>query len=82
MKNGRKNEKGFETNSAERRDFHAVDVFGLCDSLPCIVYHQRIPQNRGKCNIADFRFVLKAFLDGALLALSLFFREDGDKGDK
>ncbi len=79
MKNGRKNEKGFETNSAKRRDFHAVDVFWLCDSLPCTVHHQRMPQNRGKRNIADFQLILKAFLDGVLLALSLFFREDGDK---
>ena len=56
-----------------------MDDFGLCDSLPRTVHHQRMPQNRGKRNIADFRFILKAFLDGVLLALSLFFKEDGDK---
>ena len=56
-----------------------MDVFGLCDSLPRTVHHQRIPQNGGKRNIADFQLILKAFLDGVLLALSLFFREDGDK---
>ena len=59
-----------------------MDVFGLCDSLPRTVHHQRIPQNGGKRNIADFQLILKAFLDGVLLALSLFFGEDGDKGDK
>ena len=56
-----------------------MDDFGLCDSLPRTVHHQRMPQNRGKRNIADFQLILKAFLDGVLLALSLFFREDGDK---
>ena len=56
-----------------------MDDFGLCDSLPRTVHYQRMPQNREKRNIADFQLILKAFLDGVLLALSLFFREDGDK---